>query len=128
MRYRIVDPGACALVSLPTPRRKLSPVSARTTNVATHPIADYRDPLDLLHRFVPAPLTACLHLDCANVILQTNDVRFLPSTEPQDFPDAARMDHQPPRCCVWKIIRDTDVAQELAEATTILSDDLVVYS
>jgi len=95
--------------------------------VSTHDIAPYRDSLDLLHRFVPTPLTASLRLDSANVTLQTNDLRFFPSAAALQFSAASCFDNQPRPSCLWKIVRDADVRQELTEATTILSDELVVY-
>ena len=95
----------------------------------THDIAAYRDPLDLLHRFVPTPLNASFRLDCATVILQTNDLSFFPSTEtPPEVPASSRIQIQPPASCLWKIIRDVDVSEELSEPSTIVSDDLLVYS
>jgi hypothetical protein len=96
--------------------------------MSTHDIAPYRDSLDLLHRFVPTPLTGFLRLDSANVKLETNDLRFFPTVAALKVATASPFDDQPPPSCLWKIVRDADVQQELAEATTILSDDLVVYS
>lgn len=95
----------------------------------TQDIAAYRDPLDLLHRFVPTPLNASFQLDCATIILQTNDLSFFPSTETApEVPASSRVQNQPPPSCLWKIIRDVNVSQDLAEPSTIISDDLIVYS
>jgi hypothetical protein len=94
--------------------------------VPTHDIAAYRDPLDLVHRFVPTPLTGFLQLDSANVTLKTNDLRFFPAALKVAI--TSRIGDLPLPSCLWKIVRDADVQQDLAETTTIVSDDLVVYS
>jgi hypothetical protein len=97
--------------------------------VPTHDIAAYRDPLDLLHRFVPTPLNSSFQLDCATVMLQTNDLSFFPSAETApEFSASSRIQNQPPQSCLWKIVRDADMSQDLAEPSTIISDDLLVYS
>ena len=96
--------------------------------MSTQDIAPYRDSLDLLHRFAPTPLTGFLQLDCANVTLETNDLRFLPAATAPRVSATSRIDDQPRSSCLWKIVRDADVGQELAEVTALLSDDLVVYS
>jgi len=96
--------------------------------VSTHDIAPYRDSLDLLHRFVPTPLTGLLQLDSANVTLETNDLRFFPAAAALKVSPASRINDQPLPSCLWKIVRDGDMQHGLAEATTILSDELVVYS
>lgn len=96
--------------------------------MSTYDIAPYRDSLDLLHRFVPTPFSTSLQFDSASVTLETNDLRFLPSTAALEFSAASNIDDQLTPSCLWRIVRDADVAQELAEVTALLSDDLVVYS
>ncbi len=86
-------------------------------------IASYRDPLDLLRRFVPTPLKTQVHLEFANVLLETNDLSFFPSLPlltPSISPSS-----QP---CLWKIVRDVDVRVKLAEASIVMADSLIVYS
>jgi hypothetical protein len=86
-------------------------------------IASYRDPLDLLRRFTPTPLKTQVHLEFANVLLETNDLSFFPSLPlltPSISPSS-----QP---CLWKIVRDVDVRVKLAEASIVMAGSLIVYS
>ena len=96
--------------------------------MSTHDIAPYRDSLDLLHRFVPTPFSVSVRFNSASVSLETNDLRFLPSATALEFSANSSFDDQPTRTCLWRIIRDADVLQKLADGTGLLSDDLVVYS
>jgi hypothetical protein len=96
--------------------------------VSTHDIAPYRDSLDLLHRFVPTPLTVAVQLDCAKVVLQTNDLSFVPSMAKPENPAASHSENQQPPSCLWKVVRDASACQELTEPSIVIADELLVYS
>jgi hypothetical protein len=96
--------------------------------VPDHDIVSYRDPLDLLHRFVPTPLTVPLKIACADVVLQTNDLSFLPSSYALSSMGSSDGNGQPSVSCLWKIVRDVDVSNELAEASVVMVGNLTVYS
>lgn len=74
----------------------------------------YRDPLDLLRRFLPAPLKAMYRLGTLPVLVQTNDFALLP---PLPLDTALGETCESP--LEWKIIRDAD-SRGLLEAPTIL--------
>jgi hypothetical protein len=88
-------------------------------------LASYCDPLDLLRRFVATPLKACISLESARVVLETNDLSFFPSSISTTPPAAADPTLS---SCRWKVVRDVDTHQELAEASTVIAGDLLVYS
>jgi hypothetical protein len=87
-------------------------------------ITSYRDPLDLLRRFVPTPLKTHVHLEFANVLLETNDLGFFPSLSLLSSSISAPSS-QP---CLWKIVRDVDVRLKLTEASIVMAGSLIVYS
>jgi hypothetical protein len=99
--------------------------------VHSHEIAIYRDPLDLLHRFAPAPLKVSAPLEFASVTLETNDLSFFPEAAPQ-APDAsshtANAGDPSLPACLWKILRDLDTRQTLAEPTIVIAGNLITYS
>jgi len=82
----------------------------------------YTDPLDLLHRFVPTPLRAEIHLELANVVLETNDLSFLLLLP---HSTAGEISSTP---CLWKIVRDVDVRGTTAEASILMAGNLIFYS
>ncbi len=82
----------------------------------------YSDPLDLLRRFSPVPLKALVYLEFANVLLETNDLSFLPSLSLLSVPVASS------QSCLWKIIRDVDVRGMFTEASIVMAGSLIVYS
>jgi hypothetical protein len=96
--------------------------------VSTLDIVPYRDSLDLLHRFVPTPLTAAVQLDCAKVLVQTNDLSFFPSRAKPENRAASHTDNQPPPSCLWKVVRDVSAGQELTEPSIVIADELLVCS
>jgi hypothetical protein len=95
--------------------------------VPTHDIVPYRDPLDLLRRFAPAPLKVSLHFEFANVALETNDLSFFPSASANASPSSAAYDPALPSC-LWKLLRDVDVRDKLTEASIVMAGSLIIYS
>jgi hypothetical protein len=97
----------------------------------SHEITSYRDPLDLLHRFTPTPLKVNVPLEFANVTLETNDLSFFPETEPRAADASSPTDDAGDRAlpiCLWKILRDLDARQPLAEPTIVMSGNLITYT
>ena len=84
----------------------------------------YRDPLDLLRRFVPTPLQAQVNLEFANVFVETNDLSFLPSFSSTGSPALL----SPSQLCLWKLIRDVDVRGTIAEASIVMAGNLIVFT
>jgi hypothetical protein len=82
----------------------------------------YSDPLDLLRRFAPTPLKAVVYLEFANILLETNDLSFLPSLSLLGVPAASS------QSCLWKIIRDVDVRGATTEVSIVMAGSLIVYS
>ena len=84
----------------------------------------YTHPLDLLRRFAPTPLKAHVHLDFASVLLETNDLSFLPALSSLGLtvptPCAQR--------CLWKLVRDVDVKGKTGEASIVMAGNVIVYS
>jgi hypothetical protein len=95
--------------------------------VPAHEINSYRDSLDLLHRFAPTPLKVAVPLECASVILETNDLRFFPATPTAQPATAPATESQLPHC-LWKIVRDVDNHRSLTEASIVMAGSLIVYS
>jgi hypothetical protein len=81
----------------------------------------YTDPLDLLRRFVPTPLKVEIHLELANVVLETNDLSFLPLLP---HSTAGEISSTP---CLWKIVRDVDVRGTTAEASILMAGNVIFY-
>ena len=82
----------------------------------------YKDPLDLLRRFAPTPLKAEVNLEIANVVLETNDLSFLPSLSRLSTAEIST------KSCIWKIVRDVDVRGTTIEASIVMAGNLIVYS
>ncbi len=82
----------------------------------------YGNPLDLLRRFAPTPLKAEVRLEIANVLLETNDLSFLPWLSRLDAGESSA------KSCLWKIVRDVDVRGMLAETTILMAGNVIVYS
>ena len=82
----------------------------------------YKDPLDLLRRFAPTPLKAEVNLEIANVVLETNDLSFLPSLSRLSTAEIST------KSCIWKIVRDVDVRGTTLEASIVMAGNLIVYS
>jgi hypothetical protein len=76
----------------------------------------------LLHRFAPTPLKAEVRLEIANVVLETNDLSFLPSLSCLDAGGCSA------RFCSWKIVRDIDVRGMTTETTILMAGNVIVYS
>jgi len=74
----------------------------------------YRDPLDLLRRFVPTPLKARYRVGSLPVIVETNDFSLLPT-----FPLETDSENAGAPTLEWKLIRDAD-AQDAVESPKIL--------
>jgi hypothetical protein len=69
----------------------------------------YADPLDVLRRFVPAPLKAVYRIGSHRVTVQTNDIALFPAF-PLETGTLVRGDKD----VEWKLIRDLDVPGLLA--------------
>jgi hypothetical protein len=82
----------------------------------------YKDPLDLLRRFAPTPLKVEVNLEIANVVLETNDLSFLPSLSGLSSTEIST------KSCIWKIVRDVDVRGTTMEASIVMAGNLIVYS
>jgi hypothetical protein len=82
----------------------------------------YANPLDLLRRFVPTPLKAEVRLGTANVVLETNDLSFLPSLSRLDAGESGAAS------CSWKIVRDVDARGMTGETTILMAGNVIVYS
>jgi hypothetical protein len=82
----------------------------------------YNEPLDLLRRFAPTPLKAEVNLEIANVVLETNDLSFLPSLSGLSSTEIST------KSCIWKIVRDVDVRGTTIEASIVMAGNLIVYS
>jgi len=83
--------------------------------------ASHTDPLDLLRRFAPTPLRAEIRLGIANVVLETNDLSFLPLML---HSNDTKISSTP---CLWKIVRDVDVRGTTVEASILMAGNLIVY-
>jgi hypothetical protein len=90
--------------------------------VSTFEPVSYGNPLDLLCRFAPTPLKAEVRLEIANVVLETNDLSFLPSLSRLDAGESSA------KSCFWKIVRDVDVRGMTAETTILMAGNVIVYS
>jgi hypothetical protein len=95
--------------------------------VPDHEITSYRHPLDLLHRFAPTPLKVAVALKFASVILETNDLSFLPAA-PTAQPAPASAIESPLPHCLWKIVRDVDNHHKPSEASIVIAGSIIVYS
>ena len=82
----------------------------------------YKDPLDLLRRFTPTPLKTEVNLEIANVVLETNDLSFLPSMSRLSAAEIST------KSCSWKIVRDVDARGTTIEASIVMAGNLIVYS
>jgi hypothetical protein len=90
---------------------------------ANEPVS-YTHPLDLLRRFAPTPLKAHVHLEFASVLLETNDLSFLPSLSSLGLPAAMPC----AQLCLWKIVRDVDVRGKTGEASIVMAGNVIAYS
>jgi hypothetical protein len=84
----------------------------------------YSHPLDVLKRFMPAPLSARFFLHGAVTTVETNDRRLVDAfahtesiNRPAEVPGMR-----------WKLLRDVDVVEELGEMTIFSNESLVVVS
>jgi hypothetical protein len=92
--------------------------------VATPALVSYSDPLDLLRRFAPTPLKVHLRLESATVLLETNDLSFLPALSFAGVPAPSASSQS----CLWKIVRDVDVRGQVADASIIMAGNLIFFS
>jgi hypothetical protein len=94
------------------------------TDVPAPELVSYLNPLDLLRRFAPTPLKAQVHFECANVLLETNDLSLLLSL-PVPRSSASSPSSQ---TCLWKLVRDVDARSKPTEAAIVMAGSLIVYS
>jgi hypothetical protein len=86
-----------------------------------HNFSTYADPLDLLRRFVPAPLKAMYRIGATRVMVQTNDFTLLPTALlGAGFDKAGGWDVE------WKLVRDADSVGPLATPRFLTSEALTV--
>ena len=81
----------------------------------------YADPLDILRRFIPAPLKASYRIGPVRVIVQTNDFCLLPA-----LPLLVNLEAPGEQTIEWKLIRDTESHGSLQAATILASGALTV--
>jgi hypothetical protein len=100
-------------------------------------LPSYRDPLDLLRRFLPTPFRTRVRLPFATVELETNDLSLFPtlvSAEPPvEIVRTEQVSTGAPasistHSCLWKIVRDVDVGGKVAEASIVMAGSLMVYT
>jgi hypothetical protein len=92
--------------------------------VSAPKIFSHQDPLDLLRRFAPTPLKVHVHLEAANVLLETNDLSFFSTLAVVDASGSCSS-AQP---CLWKIVRDVAVHGKAAEPSIVMAGSLIVFS
>jgi hypothetical protein len=90
--------------------------------VSPFELVSYANPLDLLRRFAPTPLKAEVCLGTAKVVLETNDLSFLPSLSRMDLGESCA------ESCSWKIVRDVDARGMTGETTILMAGNVIVYS
>ncbi len=61
-------------------------------------------------------------MEFANVLLETNDLSFLPLLLHSNDPEISSTP------CLWKIVRDVDVRGTTVEASIVMAGNLIVYS
>ena len=81
----------------------------------------YADPLDILRRFIPAPLKASYRIGSVRVIVQTNDFALLPT-----LPLLVNLEAPGGQTMEWKLIRDTESHGSLQAPTILASRALTV--
>ena len=82
----------------------------------------YADPLDILRRFIPAPLKASYRIGPVRVIVQTNDFCLFPA-----LPLLVNLDEERgEQTMEWKLIRDTESHGPLQAPTIFASGALTV--
>ena len=82
-------------------------------------IKSYTDPRDLLHRFVPTPVKSKFRLGSASVLVETNDFTLLPL-----FPLDNTKTHLTAHSFSWKLVRDIDSLEPLADPITLVAENL----
>jgi hypothetical protein len=86
-----------------------------------HDSLDYRDPLDMLRRFIPTPHRANYRMGAVQVAVETNDFTLLPF-----LPSAEEPGESVEHLFEWKLVRDRDVAGLLEEPVFLTSGTLTV--
>jgi hypothetical protein len=83
--------------------------------------SNYRNPLDLLRRFVPTPLRTRFRFGRIAVLVDTNDFSLLPmlplDSASEDFDTFAFR---------WKLVRDSDVFGHLQEPLVLHTGELTI--
>jgi hypothetical protein len=83
----------------------------------------YFDPLDLLRRFVPTPLSATYRVGEFHVMVQTNDITLIPlALFGSDLRASNGWDWE------WKLIREPDVPEPLESPIFLTSEALTVVA
>lgn len=81
----------------------------------------YDDPLDLLRRFIPAPLKASYRVGAVQVTVKTNDITLLPT-----FPLEVNLEVLGEQRLEWRLIRDADSTDTLGPPIFMNSGGLTV--
>jgi hypothetical protein len=89
--------------------------------VSALPLSAYRNPLDLLRRFVPTPHKSTMQLASVKVTVETNDPSLVAS---RLLPNSSLSSP----ACQWKLVRDVDTCSEPAEVSVVAAGDLRVYT
>ncbi len=76
------------------------------------------------HRFASTPLKVHVHLESADVLLETNDLSFLSSLS-RVGTSISSSSAQP---CLWTVVRDVDVRGKVTEASIIMAGCLIIFS
>jgi len=82
---------------------------------------NYRDPLDVLRRFIPTPHRAKYRIGPIEVVVETNDFGLLPS-----IPSQQGAGDPVEGTLEWKLVRDHDVDGGLDEPVFFTSGTLTV--
>jgi hypothetical protein len=96
----------------------------RRTDLSFPDIFSHKDPLDLLGRFAPTPLKVHVHLEAANVLLETNDLSLVSTLSAVETPVSCPST-QP---CLWRIVRDVELRGKAAEVSIVMAAGLIVFS
>jgi hypothetical protein len=93
-------------------------------NVSISDNSQYNHPLDVLRRFMPAPLRRVIEFENEFILVETNESSF--------FAPLGALDTQAFSAFLpafqWKLLRDVDAGGKLAETTILMAGSLVVAS
>ncbi len=85
--------------------------------------ANYRDPLDLLRRFVPTPFRTRFRVGGTSVVVETNDFSLLP-----ELPLETAFHEFSTSRFSWRLVRDPDAHGLLQEPLHLISGQLTIVA